>query len=47
MESIIYYNQPMWLHDPNGVKYPYGETIGQEVIEFLIYMVQRTCCHRV
>jgi Alpha/beta hydrolase of unknown function (DUF900) len=33
-ESIEHYNRPMWLHDLNGVKFPYGEVIGQEVVQF-------------
>lgn len=34
MDSIDHYNQPMWLHDPNGIKFSYGKFIGSEAFKF-------------
>jgi hypothetical protein len=34
IQSIDHFNRPIWLHDLNGVKFPYGEAIGEEVLQF-------------
>jgi pimeloyl-ACP methyl ester carboxylesterase len=34
IQSIEHYNRPMWLHDFNGVKFPYGKAIEDEVLQF-------------